>query len=65
MLKIHQLFLRTYISIFLVILLTLGVITYFWSKDIYINQIEKNLLQNIDTLSIVFNNKENLDNLFI
>ena len=63
MLKIHQLFLRTYISIFLVILLTLGVITYFWSKDIYINQIEKNLLQNIDTLSIVFNNKENLDNI--
>lgn len=63
MLKIHQLFLRTYISIFLVILLTLGIITYFWSKDIYINQIEKNLLQNIDTLSIVFNNKENLDNI--
>lgn len=63
MLKIHQLFLRTYISIFLVILLTLGVITYFWSKDIYINQIEKNLLQNIDTLSIVFNNRENLDNI--
>ena len=63
MLKIHQLFLRTYISIFLVILLTLGVITYFWSKNIYINQIEKNLLQNIDTLSIVFNNKENLDNI--
>ena len=63
MLKIHQLFLRTYISIFLVILLTLGVITYFWSKDIYLNQIEKNLLQNIDTLSIVFNNKENLDNI--
>ena len=63
MLKIYQLFLRTYISIFLVILLTLGVITYFWSKDIYINQIEKNLLQNIDTLSIVFNNKENLDNI--
>jgi signal transduction histidine kinase len=63
LLKIHQLFLRTYISIFLVILLTLGVITYFWSKDIYINQIEKNLLQNIDTLSIVFNNKENLDNI--
>ena len=63
MLKIHQLFLGTYITIFLAILLTLSIITYFWSKDIYINQIEKNLLQNIDTLSIVFNNKENLDNI--
>ena len=63
MLKIHQLFLRTYIGIFLAVLLTLGVITYFWSKDIYLNQIEKNLLQNIDTLSIVFKNENNLDNI--
>ena len=62
MLKIHQLFLRTYIAIFLVILLTLSIITYFWSKNIYINQIERNLLQNIDTLSIVFKNKDNLTN---
>jgi hypothetical protein len=62
LLKIHQLFLRTYITIFLAILLTLSIITYFWSKDIYINQIEKTLLENIDTLSIVFKNKDNLDN---
>ena len=51
MLKIHQLFLRTYITIFL---------TYFWSKDIYIDQIEKNLLQNLETLSILFQSKNNL-----
>ena len=63
MLKIHQLFLRTYISIFLAILITLSIITYFWSKNIYINQIEKNLLQNIDTLSIVFKNKNSLENI--
>lgn len=62
MLKIHQLFLRTYIAIFLVILLTLSIITYFWSKNIYINQVEKNLLQNIETLSIVFKNEDNLGN---
>lgn len=63
MLKIHQLFLRTYISIFLAILITLSIITYFWSKNIYINQIEKNLLQNIDTLSIVFKNRNSLENI--
>lgn len=60
MLKIHQLFLRTYITIFLAILITLSIITYFWSKDIYIDQIEKNLLQNLETLSILFQSKNNL-----
>ena len=63
MLKIHQLFLRTYISIFLAILITLSVVTYFWSKDIYIDQIEKTLIQNIDTLSIVFKNKNDMENI--
>lgn len=63
MLKIHQLFLRTYILIFFIILLSLSVVTYFWSKDIYIDQIEKKLLQNIDTLSIVFKNKNSMDNI--
>ncbi|MDZ7817782.1 MAG: histidine kinase dimerization/phospho-acceptor domain-containing protein [Aliarcobacter sp.] len=60
MLKIHQLFLRTYISIFLAILITLSIVTYFWSKDIYVDQIEKNLLQNLETLSILFQSKNNL-----
>jgi signal transduction histidine kinase len=63
LLKIHQLFLRTYISIFLAILITLSVVTYFWSKDIYIDQIEKTLIQNIDTLSIVFKNKNDMENI--
>ena len=63
MLKIHQLFLRTYISIFFAILLSLSIVTYFWSKDIYIDQIEKTLLQNIDTLSIVFKNKNSMENI--
>ena len=63
MLKIHQLFLRTYISIFLVILLILGIIAYFWTKSIYIAQIEKNLIQNVNTLSIVLKNKNNMDNI--
>ena len=60
MLKIHQLFLRTFVLIFLGILLTLSVVTYFWSKNIYINQIEKNLVQNIDTFSIVLKDLNNI-----
>ncbi len=61
MLKIHQLFLRTFILIFSAILITLTIVTYFWSKNIYINQIEKNLVQNIDTFSIVVKDIEDID----
>lgn len=63
MLKIHQLFLRTYITIFIVILITLTLITYFWAKNLYLNQIEKNLIQNIDTLSIVLQSENSLSNI--
>ena len=63
MLKIHQLFLRTYLSIFLTILLVLSIITYFWSKDIYLNQIEKNLIQNINVVTILLKNKNEIKNI--
>ena len=38
MLKIHQLFFRTYITIFFAILITLSLIIYFWAKSFYLNQ---------------------------
>lgn len=60
MLKIHQLFLRTFSLIFLVMLLVLSVTIYFWSKHIYLDQIEKNLSQNIDSLSFSFTNLDNV-----
>ena len=61
MLKIHQLFLRTFILIFLAILITLSIVTYIWSKNNYITQIEKNLVQNIKTLSVVLKNLDSID----
>ncbi len=63
MLKIHQLFLRTYITIFAAIFVTLTLVTYFWAKNLYIKQIEKNLIQNIDTLAIVLKDTNNIENL--
>jgi len=63
LLKIHQLFLRTFSLIFIAILISLSIVTYFWSKNIYLDQIEKNLIQNIDTLSIVLNDLDNVDNI--
>ncbi|WP_419763688.1 MAG: ATP-binding protein [Arcobacter sp.] len=61
MLKIHQLFLRSFIFIFLSILLLISIVVYFWSKSIYLDQIEKNILSNIDTLSISLPNLKNID----
>lgn len=63
MLKIHQLFIRTFILIFFAILSTLTIVTYFWSKNIYITQIEKNLTQNIDTFAIVLKDLDNVNNI--
>lgn len=61
MLKIHQLFLRSFTIIFLTILFVTSIIVYFWSKSIYISQIEKSILSNINTLSISLHNLENID----
>ncbi len=61
MLKIHQLFLRTFLSIFLIILVVLSILVYFWSKNVYVNQVEQNLIQNIDTMSIVLKDLKNID----
>ncbi|PLY05870.1 MAG: two-component sensor histidine kinase [Arcobacter sp.] len=61
MLKIHQLFLRTFSALFFLILLVISTTTYYWSKNIYLDQVEKNLSQNIDSLSISFNSLENIN----
>ncbi|WP_320035856.1 ATP-binding protein [Halarcobacter sp.] len=60
MLKLHQLFLRTFSLIFLLMLLVLSVTIYLWSKHIYLDQIEKNLSQNIDSLSFSFTSLDNV-----
>ena len=41
--------------------MTLTIVTYFWSKNIYMNQIEKNLVQNIDTFSTVLKDLNNIN----
>jgi len=61
LLKIHQLFLRTFIIIFFLIFLSISFTTYFWSKNIYMEQIEKNLSQNIDSISLVLNNIKDIE----
>ena len=61
MIKIHQLFLRLFTLLFLFLLVAISLTTYYWSKSIYIKQIEHNLSQNIDTFSTLLINTKNLD----
>jgi len=63
LLKIHQHFFRSYALIFFAILLGTGVSSYFWIKNIYIEQIEKNLSQNIDSLSVSLVNLDNISSI--
>lgn len=69
MLKIHQLFFRTFILIFLGSIFTIGLSTYFWAKKLYLDGIKTNLIQNIDTFtsllenSNVFSNFYSIDNI--
>lgn len=61
MLKIHQLFFRSFLLIFLLMIFTITLIVYFWSKKLYTNDIKSNLSQNIDTFLTVFS-KDDLNN---
>ena len=63
MLKIHQLFLRTYLAIFVAILITLTLTIYFWAKTLYLNQVEKNLIQNIDILSVILEDTKDINSI--
>jgi signal transduction histidine kinase len=61
LLKIHQLFLRKFVILFVGIAVVWGLVVYFWIKDIYIDQTKKNLSQNIDLLSLYIVNTEDFD----
>jgi len=63
LLKIHQLFLRTYLAIFVAILITVTLSTYFWAKNLYLNQVEKNLIQNIDILSVILEDTKDINSI--
>lgn len=59
MLKIHNIFFRTFLFIFVVIIVFVTFVVYFWAKDFYLQETKNRLGQNIDTL-IVFLAKTDL-----
>ncbi len=65
MLKFHQILLRKFIFIFSILLLIVGGIVYYWTKNFYITQTKNSLLQSIAILSYEVQNHANLDALAI
>lgn len=63
MLKLHQIYFRKFIFLFVLLFIIVGAIVYVWLKDIYINQIEKSLLENIKIVSLYVKDKKDLDKL--
>ena len=65
MLKFHQIVLRKFILIFLILFLIVGAIVYYWSKEFYIQQTRDSLLNNIEIISFELNKDTNFDTLAV
>jgi len=63
LLKLHDIFLRKFLVLFLTIFLTLGIIFYIWIKDIYIQQTKVDLLHNIDIVSLQIKTLNDVDSI--
>lgn len=63
MLRLHQIYIRKFLILFLVLFVAIGAIIYYWLKDIYLEQTKNSLLQKIDLVSIYVKNDYNLDRL--
>ncbi|MGK0255881.1 MAG: signal transduction histidine kinase, partial [Arcobacteraceae bacterium] len=61
MLKLHDIFLRKFLILFVSIFIVLGTISYFWIKNIYIEQSKIDLVHNIDMFSLQIKDLKNLD----
>lgn len=63
MLKFHQIVLRKFIILFLVLFFTIGGIVYYWIYEFYINSSKEALLQNIELISFELENDKDPDEL--
>jgi signal transduction histidine kinase len=62
-LKLHQIYFRKFILLFILLFFIVGAIVYTWLKDIYITQVEKSLLENIKIVSLHVKDGTDLDKL--
>jgi len=65
LLKFQELILRKFITIFIVLFLSIGGIFYYWIKEFYISEVKESLKQNIEMLSYQLSLDDDLDILAI
>jgi len=63
LLKLHEIFFRKFLLLFVSIFLALGIIFYFWIRDISINETKIDLLHNIDILSLQIHSLDTVNTL--
>ncbi|MDF1883278.1 sensor histidine kinase [Sulfurimonas sp. SAG-AH-194-C21] len=63
MLKFHQLMIRKFLLIFSLLFIAIGLSTYFWVKNFYIEQTRVSLKHNIEILSLAIPSNISLDTL--
>jgi len=60
-LKLHDIFLRKFLILFVSIFFVIGTVSYFWIKNIYIEQTKIDLLHNIDIFSLQIKDFKNIE----
>ena len=65
MLKFHQLIIRKFLLIFSSLFIAIGLITYFWVKNFYIEQTKESLKHHIEIISLAIPSNKNLPHLAI
>ncbi len=63
MLKFHQIIFRKFLTLFIILFLVVGIILYFWVKNLYITNTKIALQENIKIIALSINNQTNFDNL--
>jgi len=65
LLKFHQLIIRKFLLIFSSLFIAIGLITYFWVKNFYIEQTKESLKHHIEIISLAIPSNKNLPHLAI
>ena len=61
MLKIHQLFFRSFLTIFFVTIAFLSVVVFYWAKNVHIAQTKKSIITNINSIEVSLDNLQDID----
>ena len=61
MLKIHQLFFRSFLTIFFVNIAFLSVVVFYWAKNVHTAQTQKAIISNINSIEVSLDNLKDID----